>query len=263
MSKLIYEGKIFKTNNYGALVVTKYINASEVYVKFIETGYETIAEMNQIKKGNVKDRLVATVCGVGVLGDEPAYVNGKHLKEYMLWGAMLKRCYDDKYHTKHPTYKDCYVSENFKHYPYFKSWCPRQVGFNQDGWELDKDILLRGNKFYSEDTCVFLPQEINKLLNRQNKNQEKYPVGVYYDNRENNFQSRINNGEKQLRVGRFCTSEEAFQAYKQAKEAQIKAIANKWKDQIDIRAYEALMTYQVEAKIDFGSMSPNTKVVEL
>ncbi|MBJ9902053.1 hypothetical protein [Acinetobacter bereziniae] len=263
MSQLIYEGKIFKTNNYGSLVVTKYVNASLVYVKFIETGYETVAEMNQIKKGNVKDRLVATVWGVGILGDEPACVHGKHLKEYMLWGSMLKRCYDDKYHSKHPTYKDCYVSEKFKYYPYFKNWCSRQVGFNQAGWELDKDILLKGNKFYSEDTCVFIPQEINKLLSKQNNNQDKYPVGIYYDSREKNFQSKINNGEKQVRIGRFCTLEEAFQAYKQAKEAQIKTIANKWKDQIDIRAYKALMVYQVESQIDLRSISPSTIVKDL
>jgi hypothetical protein len=31
-----------------------------------------------------------------------------------------------------------------------------------------------------------------------------------------------------------------------AKEAYIKEVANKWKDQIDPRAYEALMSYQVE-----------------
>ncbi|QOW46470.1 AP2 domain-containing protein [Acinetobacter piscicola] len=263
MNELNYEGKIFKTNNYGSLIVTKYINGSKVHIKFIDTGYETVADMGQIKKGNVKDRLVATVWGVGVLGDEPACVNGKTPKEYMLWGSMLQRCYDDKYHSKHPTYKDCYVSEKFKYYPYFKDWCSEQIGFNQTGWDLDKDILVRGNKSYSEDTCVFVPQEINKLLNRQDKNQDKYPLGVYYDSRENNFQSKIHNGKKPVRLGRFSTAEEAFQAYKQAKEAQIKAVANKWKDQIDTRAYEALMAYQVESQVDPRNISPNTKVVEL
>ena len=262
MNELNYEGKIFKTNNYGPLVVTKYVNSSKVHIKFIETGYETNAEINQIKKGNVKDRLVATVWDVGILGDEPACVNGKRLKEYMLWGSMLKRCYDDKYHSEHPTYRDCYVSENFKYYSYFKDWCSRQVGFNQTGWDLDKDILVRGNKSYSEDTCVFVPQEINKLLNRQDKDQDKYPLGVYYDSRENNFQSKINNGKKQVRIGRFDTAEEAFQAYKQAKEGRIKLLADKYRGELDARVYEALMGYQVESQIDSRGISPNTKVIE-
>ena len=44
----------------------------------------------------------------------------------------------------------------------------------------------------------------------------------------------------------FKTEIEAFNAYKQAKEAFIKEQANKWKSEIDPRAYEALMNYTVE-----------------
>lgn len=262
MSNLNYEGGLFETNNYGALIITKYVNASEVHVKFIETGYETDVEMIQIKNGNVKDRWASSVCGVGFIGNEPTYANGKHLKEYMLWGAMLKRCYDAKYHSKHPTYKDCYVSENFKYYPHFKYWCFEQVGFDQIGWELDKDILVRGNKVYSEDTCVFIPQEINKLLNKYDKARGKFPIGVGYDKKNNKFESRLSINGKQIRLGRFNTAEEAFQTYKQAKEDQIKVIANKWKEQIDTRVYKALMGYQVESQINSRDISPRTEVIE-
>ena len=45
---------------------------------------------------------------------------------------------------------------------------------------------------------------------------------------------------------RFDIFEDAFSAYKKAKEAYIKEVATKWKDKIDPRAYEALMNYQVE-----------------
>ena len=38
----------------------------------------------------------------------------------------------------------------------------------------------------------------------------------------------------------------AFNAYKEAKEAFVKEQAEKWKSQIDPRAYKALMNYQVE-----------------
>jgi hypothetical protein len=262
MSNLNYEGGLFETNNYGALIITKYVNASEVHVKFIETGYETDVEMVQIKNGNVKDRWASSVCGVGLIGNEPTYANGKHLKEYMLWGAMLKRCYDDKYHSKHPTYKDCYVSENFKYYPYFKSWCFKQVGFDQIGWELDKDVFVKGNRVYSEDTCVFIPQEINKLLNKHDKARGEYPIGVGYDKKNNKFESRLSIHGKQIRLGRFNTAEEAFQAYKHAKEDQIKIVANKWKEQIDTRVYEALMGYQVESQINSRNISPLTGVIE-
>ena len=39
---------------------------------------------------------------------------------------------------------------------------------------------------------------------------------------------------------------EAFNAYKKAKEVFVKEVAEKWKSQIDERAYEALMKYTVE-----------------
>ena len=147
----------FKTKNYGDLVVIKYINHAEVIVKFVETGYETVTHMSQVRNGKVKDRLLPTAFGVGVVGDEITKVNSKFLKEYDLWRGMLRRCYDTNLHKNHSTYLNCTVSDNFKHYPFFKGWCSKQIGFGNEGWHLDKDILFKGNKVYSEDTCCFVP----------------------------------------------------------------------------------------------------------
>ena len=47
-------------------------------------------------------------------------------------------------------------------------------------------------------------------------------------------------------LGIFKTEIEAFNAYKKAKESFVKEQADKWKDQIDERAYEALMNYEVD-----------------
>ena len=56
---------------------------------------------------------------------------------------------------------------------------------------------------------------------------------------------RINKGKQEF-LGYFKTELEAFSAYKQAKESFVKEQANKWKSQIDPRAYEALMNYEVD-----------------
>ncbi len=239
-------GKLFKTTDSGYLVITKYENNRSVCVKFIDTGYITNTELVQIKKGNVKDRLLPSVYGVGILGDAPTFNEcGKKLKACNLWYNLLRRCYSVADMEKRPTYKDCYVSDNFKYYPYFKDWAEKQVGFNNDGWHLDKDILIKGNKLYSEDTCCFVPQEINVLFTKRNKLRGDYLIGTWCSN--GRFVSCLcKTGEKRNYLGTFSTEIEAFNAYKQAKEAYIKEVANKWKDQIDTRVYEALMKYQVE-----------------
>lgn len=71
-------------------------------------------------------------------------------------------------------------SENFKHYTYFQDWCSKQVGFNVEGFALDKDTLVKGNKVYSEDTCCFVPQEINSLMTKANARRGTYIIGVNF-----------------------------------------------------------------------------------
>ena len=116
-----------------------------------------------------------------------------------------------------------------------------------DGFKLDKDLLVKGNKVYSEDSCVFLPQEINKVLTKRDNNRGKYLIGVRWHKRDKTFVARVrkNKGCSEW-LGYFNTELEAFNAYKTAKEAFVKEQANKWTSQIDPRAYEALMKYQVE-----------------
>ena len=46
-------------------------------------------------------------------------------------------------------------------------------------------------------------------------------------------------------LGRYNTPEQAFLAYKIAKESYIKEVAEKWRDQIDPRVYNTLMNYEV------------------
>lgn len=240
-------GSLVKTNNFGYLLITRYVSSREVYSKFIDTGYEVKTTMQQLLKGNINDRLKPTVFGVGVIGECLTVDScGNRLKEYQVWKGMLERCYSDKFQAKKPTYKGCIVSENFVCYPYFKKWCNKQIGFDQVGWHLDKDILSKGNKVYSEDTCCFVPQEINSLLVRSNATRGKYPLGVSYLTRLGMFEASVSLGGRNKRIGRFYNAQEAFYAYKEVKESYIKEVANKWKDRIDPRVYNALMSWNIE-----------------
>ena len=139
------------------------------------------------------------------------------------------------------------MSENFKYYEYFYGWCHEQIGFGSEGWQLDKDLLTKGNKVYSETTCVFLPNEINSLLTRREALRGEHLIGVCWSKTHKAFKAQVckNKGKREY-LGHFKTELEAFRAYKQVKETFIKEQANKFKSQIDDRAYEALMNYTVE-----------------
>lgn len=192
------------------------------------------------------------VQGIGIKGtDYPSKIEGVILKEYSLWQQMLHRCTKAK-QAKFPTYIGTSCSDNFKSYSYFYEWCQEQVGFgnkeeNGCSWHLDKDILIKGNKLYSEDTCVFVPPRVNSLLVKCDASRGDCPVGVSFNNQCGNYKSVCNVGKgESVFLGRHSTPQEAFQAYKAFKEDYIKEVAVEYKHQIDERVYKALMNYTVE-----------------
>ena len=159
---------------------------------------------------------------------------------------MLERCCSDTYKKKNPTYIDCEVSHSFKNYEYFYEWCHNQIGFGECGFQLDKDLLVKGNKVYSENTCVFIPKEINVALTKCTASRGEHLVGVYWHKTKKAFVAMVNKNKGiQEHLGYFNTETEAYNAYKVAKESFIKEQANEWKDRIDERAYNALMNYEV------------------
>ncbi len=78
---------------------------------------------------------------------------------YAKWQGMLNRAYGA---SSSKWYDNVTVSESFKHYHIFKRWYLTQ--YVEEGWELDKDLLVKGNKVYCASRCCFLPKEINSAL---------------------------------------------------------------------------------------------------
>ena len=241
-------GKVCKSKSSGDFKILKYNDNRNVEIKFLKTGFESTVQLVSIKSGEVKDYFAPSVYGVGILGTKySSKINGVQTKEYTLWMDMLKRCYSDKYQKKQPTYEGCEVSDNFLYYEYFYEWCNKQIGFDNKDWQLDKDLLVKGNKVYNESTCIFIPKEINQVLVKRENMRGKYPIGVYWSHKNKAFMARVNmNKGKYEYLGSFNAEIEAFNAYKTAKEAFVKEQASKWKGKIDDRAYNALMNYQVE-----------------
>ena len=240
-------GKICKSKSSGDFKILKYNGSKDVVIQFLKTGYETLARLDNIRNGKVKDPYSPSVFGIGTVGTKYPISEGDVLtKEYMLWYNMLRRCYSDNSKKKNPTYEGCEVSNKFKSYEYFYEWCHNQIGFGVDGFELDKDLLVKGNKVYSEDSCIFIPKNINLLLTKCEASRGKHLIGVSWSNTNNAFVAMVrkNKGKSEW-LGLFKTEPEAFNAYKKAKENYLKEQANKYKSQIDLRAYNALMNYEV------------------
>ena len=240
-------GKVCKSLNSGDFKIVKYNNNRNVEIQFINTGFETSVHLVQVKNGSVKDPYLPSVYGIGITGAKyPTKINGVLTKEYTLWKSMLERCYSDALKKRCPTYEGCEASDKLKSYEYFYEWCHKQIGFGVRGFEMDKDLLVKGNKVYSESTCVFIPVEINLLLNKCEASRGEHLIGVNWCKRDKAFKAMVNKNKGRSEcLGSFKTEIEAFNAYKQAKESFIKEQANKWKSQIDERAYNALMKYEV------------------
>ena len=189
----------------------------------------------------------ATVYGVGFINEEKTRKDGKFYPEYSLWASILARCYPKKLTKAKLSYQDCYVSENFKDYSYFKKWCNNQIGFqcvddNGRAFHLDKDILVKGNRVYSEDTCCFVPPEINCAMNT-NKSVKNLPIGVSKRKDRETYSATITRYNVIKHLGGYKTIEEAHKTYLLAKREYVVELAEKWKDKIDVRVYEALINY--------------------
>ena len=196
----------------------------------------------------LRDRTIPSVYGVGYMGNNPelkSTYNGKRCSIYDRWLSMLERCYSKKVHERFPTYVGCYTSDEFKDYSKWRVWYD-SYPYKYDGWQLDKDLLAKGNKIYSSETCVFLPHIINSTLKKSNKTRGNYLIGTYFDKHSNKFKACMTKYGKNTTLGYFENEMDAHLAYKQAKDEYLKELAEEYKDRIDPRAYNALQNYVVD-----------------
>lgn len=160
-----------------------------------------------------------------------------------IWRHMLQRCYSKAYHKQEPTYIHCEVCDEWKTLSVFKQWFDENY---VEGYELDKDLLVKGNKLYSPSTCCFIPKFINRAIKTHKRNNHGLPIGV--TKREHSYAIHGTFGNQRLWQNGFSTPEEAFYAYKERKEQYVKVLAEKYfkEGRITERVYRALLDYRVE-----------------
>lgn len=197
-----------------------------------------ICGLNKIreqKKGKPRNDLKKIKYGCAYCDCETSVGNSK---PYLVWSGILQRCFSKKFQKKEPTYINCRVCDEWLLYSNFEKWYKEHY---VEGYEIDKDLLsCNNNKIYSPNTCVFLPKEINRVLRScKTKKKHSLPTGVFIINNE----IIAKNSNKYL--GIFPSVEKAQQAYFKSKKEHIIRLANKWKDNIERRAYNALINLDV------------------
>lgn len=189
------------------------------------------------------------VCGVGINDyDGPVKINGEHIDSYKYWSYVLKRCYSQQSLQRNRAYIDCSISDNWIYFTNFKEWFDNPENGFMLGYELDKDLLVHGNRIYSDTTCCFLPPEINRAINKQKSKRGKYKIGVFYRKDMNKFVAQIQSGIHEHRqIGIYETEQEAFLAYKGEKERYLRYLGDKYFSQnlITKKVFDALYNYEV------------------
>ena len=247
-------GKVRFSNRVGEKHITKqgyeieiidYKTSANITVKFSNGHIVKNKTYIEVISGSIVSPYHLSVFNKGFLGvGKFSEKTMWKTKPYIKWQSMLERCYSETYHRKRPTYIGTVLYEEWHNFQVFAEWHEQNWKDYMEGWHLDKDILVKDSKTYSPETCCFVPNEINTLFARNSFRRGLYPIGVSEAN--GRFVVAVAKNGKNKSVGYFDTPEEAFQAYKVAKESWIKEVAEEWKHLITSDVYQALLNYQVE-----------------
>ena len=243
-------GKEFTTKNYGKCFIIDYKGRGDVTVMFYDPVGVTKCGIDNLNKGCVANPSYhfkhPTVYGVGIVG-QGKYTPYNYKRIYKIWTSLIQRCYDESFKKRCPTYEDVEVCKKWHNFQNFAEWCNSQKlsdvkDDNGKSYQLDKDILVKGNKIYSPETCCFVPSEINSLFISCKKVRGNLPVGVSLHKGCKKYSVTF---KKSAYRGGFDTPEQAFLYYKKAKEDYIKDVAKKYASKIDEKIYKALISWEI------------------
>lgn len=247
-------GLISHNNQNCLMKIVEYNSATDIVVEFQDFNKAKVhTRWDHFTEGSVKNPYFKHIYGIACAGSKVDISQSK--REYQTWTDMLRRCYDNNYHSYKPTYIRCEVCEEWTNYENFYDWITHQENYNKwaadTTFHLDKDIRVKHNKVYSPETCCLVPHNVNTLFIKADNKRGLYPIGVseHYKN-SGTYMARCNNPllHKTIQIGVYASPQDAFVAYQQYKENLIRTIANEEysKRNITQLCYNAMMNYKVE-----------------
>jgi len=242
----IQVGDKFSPKQGGWCEVVSTPSGRKARIRFIDAHqHELDVFKTNLARGEVKNPYHPSVCGIGFtgVGNHGAWLGGKLSPVYLRWVNMMKRCYEVGGGANGSSYDDCSVHADWHNLQSFGDWVCSQPNWGQEEMDLDKDLLVRGNRIYGPVACLLIPRRLNYLLVRRTES-KGLPVGVHRVGER--YEAKCRSADSTYAtLGRFSCPDEAFAVYRAYKESVIRLVAEEQKDRIDPRLYEALMNYEV------------------
>lgn len=242
-----------KINNQGCLMkIIEYNSSKDITIEFQDKhNYKKKCKWIEFINGSIENPYYPSVFNVGIVGDSVIKDGNKKRKEYEAWYEIIKRSYSENLKNKRPTYKDVTCCKEWLYFDNFYKWIRSQENYdkwvNGNKWAVDKDIIKKGNKIYSPETCCLVSPQINSLFTKRQNYRGNLPIGVMLYNGKYCAQCNDGNG-KSIHLGYFDNPIDAFYTYKKQKEKIIRDIAIKsFKDnEITKECYISMMNYEVD-----------------
>lgn len=239
-----------RPNNFGTpMKIVKIVKENDIDVEFLDEHHfiKTHTTYGNFKNGCIKNPYDKTCWGVGYIGV------GKYIRHnsdgnmnivYNVWRSMIERCYSERHKDAHRSYygiSEC--CEEWWNYQTFAEWYKANEYGCEGRLHLDKDILIEGNKLYSPDRCLLVPQRIN-LLFMNKSNNRGLPNGVYKN--KDGYYAKL----KSKDLGTYATIEDAYRAYAKERKRVVIEVANEFKGKIPTKVYDALMGHEFRIEND-------------
>lgn len=253
----LYIGQKFKTNSGWEGEVIEYKSCYDVGVKW-QDGSIDYHPASHIKNGGIKPLYQPSVCGVGYIGQGRFSSGGKTKGEtapkeiHAYWQRMISRCFNPEEIIKNSGRRYVFVNihKDWFCFQNFAEWAIKQPNWNKK-FDLDKDLLGDGLE-YSEQSCTFLPADVNVFLaDNWTKDVHDLPIGVQYikpgtTGAKVGYVSRCHTDKGREYLGYFDDPMDAYLAYKNAKEKYALVLAERYKSDITEKAYNSLLNFKLD-----------------
>ena len=230
-------GQVFPTTKGGDVTVKRIgINSHFITVQFNDKRkYRKVVHLQTLIKGQILNPYFPYLFGVGYLGVGP-YMTKRQTsvagRAYGTWYDMIKKCYgENPTHTMDPSWHK---------YQNYARWYHKQIKPEDSRYYVNLNLIHPKNKHYSPRTVFLIPTVFMKNLSPPRVSYSIYPTGVTKPRSSSNrFKAVIG----KTHLGTYDTVEEAQEVYIKEVVRSMHASADKFKDEMEPRAYELLKAW--------------------